>query len=119
MATFISAELCALDATHTVGHVISVICCRRTSVLANTHQPRGGMRWDGSTFAAREICIEDARYRSVRTSVHREGFELWDAPTILCNFADSDAMRSLGIQGPAGTSMRHMRSRESHFRISR
>ncbi|RDD82973.1 methyltransferase [Dyella tabacisoli] len=54
------------------------------------YEPPAGTPWESHPFDDREIHIADARQLTTRTTVHREGFELWDAPTALNDFSDKD-----------------------------
>ena len=55
-------------------------------------EPPPGVPWESAGFEAREVPIHDAR--GVGTSVQREGFELWEAPSKLRDFGDEEAVRA-------------------------
>ncbi|MFK2918258.1 methyltransferase [Dyella koreensis] len=56
------------------------------------YPPPEGTPWESGSYEAREVRIADARFLSTRSSVHAEGFELWDAPSTLRDFTDRDAI---------------------------
>jgi len=43
-------------------------------------------------FDVRRVLIADARGSLSRPSIHREGFELWDAPSCITDFRDEEAI---------------------------
>ena len=45
------------------------------------HEPPAGTPWQNCEYDRRAMQITDARSFSAAPSVHREGFELWDAPS--------------------------------------
>jgi hypothetical protein len=45
------------------------------------YEPPYGAPWQNCQYDVRATCIKDARSLTTRLSVHREGFELWDAPS--------------------------------------
>ncbi|WP_266168481.1 CmcJ/NvfI family oxidoreductase [Dyella subtropica] len=59
------------------------------------YPPPAGTPWENGAYDVRDIRIADARYRSERSSVHHEGFELWDAPSALRDFSDKEAIIGL------------------------
>ncbi len=52
------------------------------------YEPPGGQPRDNCTYELHDADIVDARVLQQGTSVHREGFELWDAPTQVTDFDD-------------------------------
>jgi hypothetical protein len=56
-------------------------------------EPPPGEPWESGRFESRPVSIQDARARSTRSSVHREGFELWDAPSQVRDFHDPQEIR--------------------------
>ena len=56
------------------------------------HEPPPGEPWESGRFDDRVVPIADARRRAGTTSVHREGFALWDAPTAVTDFSDHEAV---------------------------
>ncbi|RUL76883.1 methyltransferase [Dyella choica] len=54
--------------------------------------PPNGMPWENSHYEWRDVHVADARYHADGISVDREGFELWDAPSALRDFADPDVV---------------------------
>ena len=55
-------------------------------------EPPEGMPWRNCEYDMREMRISDARGFSASPLVHREGFELWDAPSDVTNFGDEKAI---------------------------
>jgi hypothetical protein len=51
-------------------------------------QPPEGVPRDNADYQARTVSIRDARVMASSLSVHRNGFELWDAPTNVGDFLD-------------------------------
>ncbi|WP_266160872.1 CmcJ/NvfI family oxidoreductase [Dyella silvatica] len=60
--------------------------------LQYAYQPPPGTPWESCPFDERDMRIADARQLTTRTTVHREGFELWHAPTALSDFSDRDSI---------------------------
>ncbi len=56
------------------------------------YTPPEGTPWESAPFENRVTAIADARHLSAPISVHREGFELWDAPSALRDFSDAQAI---------------------------
>jgi hypothetical protein len=56
-------------------------------------EPPPGQPWESGRFESRATPIRDARARLARSSVHREGFELWDAPSQVKDFHDPVEVR--------------------------
>ncbi|MBE7367171.1 CmcJ/NvfI family oxidoreductase [Ramlibacter pallidus] len=57
-----------------------------------TYPPPAGEPWESADFDRRTVRIADGRRHPGATSVHREGFELWDAPSAVSDFLDHDAV---------------------------
>lgn len=55
-------------------------------------QPPEGVPRDNADYQARTVTVRDARLMASSLSVHRNGFELWDAPTDLGDFLDDGAV---------------------------
>ncbi|HXZ07941.1 MAG TPA: CmcJ/NvfI family oxidoreductase [Paraburkholderia sp.] len=53
-------------------------------------EPPEGMPWENYARDERVVRIADGRRASSPGSVHREGFELWNAPSALRDFSDAD-----------------------------
>lgn len=58
------------------------------------YEPPAGTAWQNCDYRLRPVWIADARAMALRPSIHAEGFELWDAPTVVKDFSDEDAIRS-------------------------
>jgi hypothetical protein len=56
------------------------------------YPPPEGAAWQNCVYDQRLVDIADARRFPAPTSVHREGFELWDAPSQVKNFLDEGAI---------------------------
>ncbi|MCH8617882.1 CmcJ/NvfI family oxidoreductase [Undibacterium sp. TS12] len=63
-----------------------------------TFEPPPGEPWENAIYDDREICIHDARLASTEPALEREGFELWDVPTVMRDFRDVDEVRSVYYQ---------------------
>jgi hypothetical protein len=59
-----------------------------------TFEPPIGEPWENSEYDLRKVQIHDARIAAARPSLEREGFELWDAPTTVVNFMNTDEVKS-------------------------
>ena len=59
------------------------------------YEPPPGVPWENSEYESQQIPIADARCAAQSSSINREGFELWDAPTTVKNFLDEDAVRTI------------------------
>jgi hypothetical protein len=59
------------------------------------YEPPEGTPRQNCEYDVRAVRITDARAFSSRLSVHREGFELWDAPSVVADFLDEDAIVNL------------------------
>ncbi|HEX7814028.1 CmcJ/NvfI family oxidoreductase [Dyella sp.] len=57
------------------------------------YEPPAGTPWESGEFDDATMSIGDARKRDMQPSLHRDGFELWDAPTQLQNHDDDDEIR--------------------------
>lgn len=57
------------------------------------YEPPPGEPWESGRYEAWSVGIGDARMLGGHTSIQREGFELWDAPTALRNYRDADEVR--------------------------
>jgi len=58
-----------------------------------SYEPPPGEPWESGRYEETQISIGDARMLAGQPSIHREGFELWDAPTELRNYNDPDEIR--------------------------
>ena len=56
------------------------------------YDPPAGTPKDNSGFDLQALLIADARDTAAATSVHREGFELWEAPSAVHSFHDPQAV---------------------------
>ena len=56
------------------------------------YEPPAGTPWQNCEYDRRAMQITDARSFSAAPSVHREGFELWDAPSDVTDFDDEKAI---------------------------
>lgn len=65
------------------------------------YEPPEGAPWQNFEPKLRPIRISDARSFSSRLSIHREGFELWDAPSAVTNFHDEEAVLNVYYQEAA------------------
>jgi len=57
-----------------------------------TYEPENGAPWQNCEYDVRAMRITDARSFSARPLVHREGFELWDAPSAVTDYGDERAI---------------------------
>ena len=57
-----------------------------------TFEPPAGVPWQNCENDNRAMRITDARIFCRSPSVHREGFELWDAPSAVTDFGDEKAV---------------------------
>src|SRR4051812_13769527 len=56
------------------------------------YEPPDGTPWQNCEYETRAMHVTDARFVSASPSVHIEGFELWDAPSAVTDFADDKAI---------------------------
>jgi len=54
------------------------------------YEPPAGTPWENYQREEHAVGIADARHLVSRTTVHREGFALWDAPSAVHNFLNPD-----------------------------
>jgi len=59
------------------------------------YEPAGGAPRENFEYDLQRVSITDARTVALPTSVHREGFELWDAPSQVTNFRDDGAVGAI------------------------
>lgn len=59
------------------------------------HEPPPGLPWESAEYQLHQMEIEDARTASQRPALHREGFELWDAPSAVRDFLDDEAVKRI------------------------
>jgi hypothetical protein len=59
------------------------------------YEPPPGTPWENSEYLLQEMPIADARRAEHSPGVDREGFELRDAPTVVKDFLDEDAVRTI------------------------
>jgi hypothetical protein len=57
------------------------------------YEPEAGIARQNCEFRMSPVWIKDARALTSPPSVHVEGFELWDAPTVVTDITDEDAVR--------------------------
>lgn len=57
------------------------------------YEPPAGTAWQNCEYRLYPVWITDARAMVARPSIHAEGFELWDAPTVVKDFSDEDEIR--------------------------
>jgi len=58
------------------------------------YEPPTGTAQQNCEYRVSPVWIKDARAMASPPSIHVEGFELWDAPTIVTDFTDEDAIRN-------------------------
>ena len=58
------------------------------------YEPPAGIARDNCEFRMSPVWITDARAMASPSSIHTEGFELWDAPSTVADFTDEDAIRN-------------------------
>jgi hypothetical protein len=58
-------------------------------------EPPRGTPWESSSYELCQMDIADGRSASPRTSIHVEGFELWDAPTFVRDFRNKENVTSI------------------------
>lgn len=56
------------------------------------YQPPPGTPWENYRHDERTVSISDGRAASTRSSIHVEGFALWDAPSTVQDFLDRDTI---------------------------
>lgn len=59
------------------------------------YEPPPGIPWENSEYELQQMLIADARSATHSSSIDMQGFELWDAPTIVKDFLDEDAVRTI------------------------
>jgi hypothetical protein len=59
------------------------------------YEPPPGIPWENAEYELKQMPIADARRAAHGSSIDREGFELWDAPTTVKDFLDEDAVRTI------------------------
>nr|WKF60188.1 hypothetical protein HUO10_004706 [Paraburkholderia busanensis] len=59
------------------------------------YQPPAGEAWENYQHDDRVVPIRDGRFASARHSVQVEGFELWDAPSSVRDFKNSETVAEL------------------------
>jgi hypothetical protein len=59
------------------------------------YEPPAGTPWHNCEYRQQCVPVADARHCTPRPSVHRQGFELWDAPSTVGDFFDEAAVRRL------------------------
>lgn len=57
-------------------------------------EPPPGTPWENCEYEARQMEIRDARLADRPPCIDREGFALWDAPTSVTDFLDTEAVRA-------------------------
>lgn len=57
------------------------------------YEPPTGMPWQNCEYRSSKVRIADARAMGSPPTIHVEGFELWDAPTSIVDFANEDLIR--------------------------
>lgn len=82
-----------MNATHTQGTLHYVVDAGRKPVNY-LYPPPEGEPWNNCDFAATPVPIRDARALG-NTSIHREGFGLWDAPSAVRDWHHDDEVRRL------------------------
>ena len=58
-------------------------------------EPPPGVPWESCAYALRPMPIADGRLAAPRPGIDREGFELWDAPSVVSDFADEHQIRNI------------------------
>ena len=58
------------------------------------YEPPAGTARQNCEYRGRPVWITDARAMASSLSIHVEGFELWDAPTVVSDFTDEETIRS-------------------------
>lgn len=76
--------------TAAVGYLVQVT----ERPHAYLFQPPDGKAWQNCDYQMSTVQIGDARAAAAAPSIHREGYELWDAPTAIIDFEDQDAIRA-------------------------
>ena len=79
----------------TVRAALSYLAPGERAPVHYAFEPPPGTPWESARYEARTVDIGDARRWDHRPSVHREGFELWDAPTALRDHGDEDEIRRI------------------------
>lgn len=76
-------------------------------------EPPPGVPWENCRYAPQVVRIADAR-RGPATSVQCEGFELWDAPSALRDFLDTEAVRATYYPEAAELALAATGARRAH-----
>jgi hypothetical protein len=63
--------------------------------VSYAYDPPTGVPRENCAYVSHDMRIVDARSLAEGTSIDREGFELWDAPSAVKDFFDEDAVRSI------------------------
>jgi hypothetical protein len=63
--------------------------------VSYAYDPPPGVPRENCAYLSHDMPIADARGLPERTSIDREGFELWDAPSAVIDFFDEEAVRSI------------------------
>jgi hypothetical protein len=73
---------------------LSYIVPNDTLPFSYTSAPPEGTPWESGTFENCSVRVFDARRAWEKPRLESEGFELWDAPSQVSDFADRDAIKS-------------------------
>lgn len=65
------------------------------------YEPPSGVPWENCAYELRQVSIANARHAAEPTTIDREGFELWDAPTAVADFLDEEAVKTIYYQEAA------------------
>jgi hypothetical protein len=63
--------------------------------VSYAYDPPAGVPRENCAYVSHDMPIADARRLAEGTSIDREGFELWDAPSAVKDFFDEDAVCSI------------------------
>ncbi len=58
-------------------------------------EPPPGTPWENCEYELHQTTIADARCMRERPCIEREGFALWDAPTVVTDFLDVDTVKTV------------------------
>jgi len=74
---------------------LSYLIPGETRPVHYAYEPPEGRPWESGRYESVSVSIGDARSLDGHTSIHREGFERWDAPTALVDHHDTEAIQSV------------------------
>ncbi|SDH94636.1 hypothetical protein SAMN05216466_11539 [Paraburkholderia phenazinium] len=89
-----SAPSCSYDHP-TIVASLSYLAPTHKRPVSYTYDPPPGVPRENCAYDSHNMPIADARGLREGTSIDREGFELWDAPSTVKDFFDEEAVRTI------------------------